>query len=816
MQELLNYYMNKVAPVAVTAILLCLNAGAAAVAVRLFHRKISVVKWITFTLTFVMMGYIAASALLFTVDWYGIRKPLVLQLAAALALIAFRVLRGRKSGTLVWAELDTDLRPYLLPLVLALIGLVVSWGNFGYFGMGQDQGVYQVKAITLMNGDTGRVYSFREEYEALDSEEEKEAFFNDLVGRQLGFDLIDATLEENQVLSSLRTGGNAGHHHTDGIFHGIPTWPALLALWGTLFGTGSMSGVQTLLYILALLTLWFTTENLGLKKRTSVLVCTLFMLSPEVVWSSKSTLTEMLLALIIIRFLYDLTCRERPDRRWWSAWMAVMFALVHVSIFAVIPMFLLLYLVLYLWNGDRQYARAMRISALGFMGGFTFMTLTAPRYTIRNTAIIWFGPVTLGNVYWIFMAFGFVALAVSFLLPRLRVKGRFRAFAAGRGCAWLVRILVLLLLAASVFMSVTRSAQTDPLQVVTTNGFYNMIWMTGLIFLPTALVALLRKPGNFLKDEATLGLTVLFGCLVLIMCCVLKWEVSYCYYFGRYLTPYIPVACVIIGLAWNRYSGRLVGAGAAVCALLFTPFDLVMLWRQDDTFTSWETLSRVTESVTTAAPADTAVIFEDYPLLFMHPVKTITGDACFFGSGDVELQASKLSAKYKTVFVLTQSEMDWKTVTSFWDACYLDDNVSYRPALCPFPLSFLHMTKQFNLYQYGGGLIFTPADLVSDAATEGETLVLEKGQSQSGPDITLPPGAYEARLSGSGLSGVSFFPTVEHGVMMDYVLESQEDGEVVVSFSSAVDMVNVEFVTRNRQDSPAVVERIRVVRLGDP
>ena len=809
MEWLRGLYTNDVIQLMITIALLCLNCAAVGAVVRLLHRKLSLLKWLTFTLAFTVMGYIVASALLFTVNWFGIRKALLLQLVAAGAFGAFLLVRAKKSGEPLWAEVDMDLRPHLIPLCLVLAGLVVSWGNFGYFGMGQDQGVYQVKALNLMYGVTGRVYSFSE-YEKLETEEEKAAYYDYLIHNQLGLDLIDFTPEENKVLASLRTGGNDEHEHTDGIFHGIPTYPALLALWGTVFGEGNMSGVQTLLYLLAMLTLWFTAENLGLKKGAAALVCVLFMLSPEVVWSSKSTLTEELLALIVTQFIYHLTRAGRPDRKWWSAWMVVMFALVHVSIFVMIPFFMLLYILLYFWQGDRQYIRALRISALGFMGGFTFMTLVAPRYTIRNTAMLWVGPVNVYNIYYIFMGAALLGLALSFVLPRLKVKGGFRSFIGGKGGAWLVRGLILLFLAVAAFLSWRKYGEAGIGQALVTNGMYNMCWMTGLLFLPVALVALIRKPQNYLKDEAGFGILLLFGYAVVFMCCVLKVDISYCYYFGRYLTPYVPVACVVIGLVWTRYSGRLLGVGLVAGSLICAPFDMTMLWRQDDTFSTYETFSRVVQSV---SEEDSAVIFEDHGPMFFLPVKTITGNECYAAEEDIEAQAAKLSVRYRNVYIVTSKERSGKPLTRIVDNAFMDDNRSYRPALCPFPLSFLKMTFRYYVYQYESPRSFTAADLYCTRPSEDVSagIVVPRGEIQYGPYISLSPGTYEVHYKGSGLSGAQCIPTVDNGNPLEYTVVSQSDDEVVVLFTTLVDIQQVEFITCNPNEEPLTVSRITVL-----
>lgn len=810
MQLLRSVYSNEVIRILITAGLLCLNCAAVGVILRLLHRKQSLLCWFVSTISYVIMGYIFSSAILFTVNRFGIRKALFLELILA-GLFAVGILfRKIKHHDPLWGELDTDLRPFLIPIFLVIIGLVVSWGNFGYFGMGQDQGVYQVKAINLIYGASDRTFSF-DEYDKFATDDEKETYYTNILTRQLGLDLIDATPEENRVLASLRTNNNDTHIHTAGIFHGIPTYPALLALWGSVFGIDCMSGIQTLMYILALLTLWLTAENLNLKKGVASLVCLLFMLSPEVVWSSKSTLTEILLALIIIRFMYDLTCPE-PQHRWTSAWMVMMFALVHVSIFVMIWMFLLLYSLMYLWNGEQQYIRAIRISTIAFMGGYTFMTLTAPRYALYNTVMLWIGPINQSNIYWIFMAAAGIVFLFSLFMPKFRIKDHFASFVQGRGSAWLLRSVFVALLAISVLLSLLKSGVQGIEQIVLTNGMYNMIWMTGLLFLPVALIALISSPRIVLNNEVNLGLAVLFGYAVLLMCCVLKSDISYCYYFGRYLTPYIAIACIIIGLVWNRYSGKAVGVALAAGTILLAPFDSVMMWRQDDTFSSYDTFSRIIESVSIS---DSAVILEDHVPQFMIPVKTITRNDCYFADKDLDQQAAKLSAFYQNVFCITSAENNWIPVTKITDTICMDDNRSFRPLYCPFPLLFHRAAAHYNVYRYNGKQIFTPASLSAPDPQNREAIILYSGQIQSGPGISIQPGSYTVTYKGNNLSLAECYLLLDNKSRLNTETILLEDNMVILSFYADSPWENVEFVTHNPSMIPVSINEIILTPFSD-
>ena len=803
-------YTDEVIQSLITVVLFCLNCAAAGAAVRFACRRISLLKWVTFTLISTIMGYIVSSALLLTFNWFSVFKALLLALILTVLIIAGILWRNRKRGLPVCGELEGDLRPYLPLIFLIILGLVISWGNFGYFGMGQDQGVYQDHAINLIYGQTDRIYRF-DEYNKLDTDEEKEAYYINVRDQLLGLELIDNRPEENAVLSGLRNGGDDSHEHTDSIFHGIPTWPALLALWGTMTGLANMGGIQTLIYLLSIMMLWFTAENLRLKKWTTVMICLIWLLSPENVWVSKSTLTEELLALVIICFTCLLTNPEHPEHRWYSAGMVCMFAVVHVSVFVMIPMFFALYILLYLWKGDKQYLRALMVSALGFMAGFTFMTLVSPRYTIRNTAMLWVGPVRLENIYWVLMAFGFAGILLSVFLRHVPVKGRFRSFLQANSGGWTLRGLIVLMLALSVVTSLVKGSDSDFDQTLVSNGMYNMCWMTGLIFLPVSVIALLRKPKEFLQNEVSAGLTFLFGYAVLLMCAFMKSEIQYCYYYGRYLTPYIPVACIMIGLIWNRYSGKAVCAGIVVGSLVSVPFDMTMIYRQDDTLCTYETFSHVIDSV---QGVDAAVIFDNHQKMFMLPVKAITGNDCYFGEEDVNRQAMRLAKKYTNVFCVTGSEMDWNLVTKINDTAYVDDNHSFRYPACPFPTSFRKIPYHYNVYTYKKLQVFTASDLTSVNPPENGIIILPPGYTQQGPFVPISAGEYEVHYYGSNLADAVCYPAANDGVMLDNTIIQQNDEEVILQFTADYDLTSVEFITKNWEEYPVSVEFITLTALS--
>ena len=665
-----------------------------ALLVRTFTKKTSAFRWITFSLSFFLIGYVACSVPLFVLDWFSVRKTLLLLFLVSAFWLGIRFLLSRKRKEKLFAELDWNVKPYLIPLALVLLALVLSWGNNGYFGMGQDQGVYQVKAIDLIYGKTDRIY-YLDEYNLLESDEERSFYYSKASNAFAGLNFGLTQDERSALPAFINPDLNAEYTGMYAQYHGLSTYPALLALWGSLFGLEAMTGVMTLVFILAMAVLWLVAEQLGLKTIPALLVCGIYVLSPEAVWLSKSTLTEGFLALLMSVFLFFLLNRENPERRWWSVWMVAMFSVFHVSIYVMIPMFLVLYWLLYLWTGEKQYLRSGMISAVSFILGFSFMIFISARYTLTNTNRIWMGPISITTVYPILMGVGFFGLLVSFALRFVKVKGRFKSFLQSKGFAWAFRVIILALLALSVRASIKLIPEEGFEEAVRSNSLYDLLWMTGVFSVPVILLELLIRPRKALEDENGAALTFLFGYAGLAVCCILMPRVLYCYYYGRYLGPYLPVVLVFAGLFWNRYKTWKPAAAVAAAVLLLLPFDGTMIIQQDDSRASYNSILRLGEEV---SGGDAAVIY-DWANMHMLPARAIGGADGYFAEDNIWQQVMSLSRHYNRIYYVTEEDLDWDVVLKLDEPVVMDDNRSFRPPFCPFPYAFASTGGGLTVYR---------------------------------------------------------------------------------------------------------------------
>lgn len=95
-------------------------------------------------------------------------------------------------------------------------------------------------------------------------------------------------------------------------YHALPTWASMMALFTKIFGIYNAAQVLTLFYAIAVLSCYFTCENIGKIRRNKYLSIVIFALSPIIIYVSKCTLTEI---SYISLLLFSLYCLSEADRK---------------------------------------------------------------------------------------------------------------------------------------------------------------------------------------------------------------------------------------------------------------------------------------------------------------------------------------------------------------------------------------------------------------------------------------------------------------------------------------------------------------------
>lgn len=652
----------------------------------IWYRKRSLVESAVIGGIWFFCSHILACFALFLFDEYSLFRAICLTLLLDAAVLG-AVISARKTKPFSVKGLfccDMSLRPVIIPLCICLFALPFTLQKNEFFGMGQDQGVYQTQAILFLNGDNERQKNL-EEYDTLDTAEERENFSMYVSHKLGGYDIPPADYPETVYD---RTVGEAS-----GIIHGIPTHAAILAMWGELFGVEHMADVETIFYLCLIFLVYCICRNLRLKPISCVTASVCTALAPIVIWVSKASLTEMFLAVLIALFLYIMTDRANRNERWLSILPVAVFGCFHVSFYTMVPLFLMIYGGLYFFTRQKQFAVLMPVTAAGYVLSYLGMRHIQPVYTMNNYRQVFVAGINVHNITTVVIAAGLMAVFASllFILGVSRTNKKFYIMQnwnsrAGKSRGF--RIFLILLLAVPLLYILLKSFMKygtwEEASHLTLLGFFGN---AGLVLVPAALIAAMLRPKLYARNNARLVVFLMFFYCILVYSAFLRFDIQYYYYYARYLAPFVPAAAVFAALTLDRFSKKLLIPAAALGLAFVLPYDLFLLYSKDDSRLEWEVLMDTADA---AEDADCIVIDKDHMQCLWLPLDAMTDAAVFPEEEDLAAQLAELSESYETVLYVTNDEIpeeDFKIV--YRDVSWhSEDDLNHTGRLIPFSYQF--------------------------------------------------------------------------------------------------------------------------------
>lgn len=656
------------------------------------------------TLVLAMAGYFClyavASALLFWLDAFSIRKAL--GIVTFCGLLGMLVLRWNHWHTFL--QIRFPWRKYGILLIILAAALPFVWQKHEFFGMGQDEGVYQTQAINLMYGVTDRQLDLPE-YQDLETEEEKLDFYEMAKIRFLGF---YTTTEFGEF-----PGFSADEFISpvSGIFHGIPNLPALLALSGKIGGGIShMSDIQTLFWGCALFFVYAVGQNLKWKKSTQVLTVALSAMSPVVLWVTKSALAEPFLIMLISGFLYFLT----EGRRWSTMGAAaaiITFSWFHVTAFIYLPIAALLFFLLFIRTSRREPLLSGMASMIGFGIGITMMAQVSPRYTYMNLSYSLYRILPFMTdqncipIVWAVVLFGIVIFASFY---RKQWRERLDLILSDGWGSRLTRGFLILWCAYEVFALFRLRGQIGGWNALHEFSALSFVYLTGVLLLPVGLFSMLKNPRKIWEDEKKLliGLFALYS--VLFNSAFLTPRVTEYYYYARYLAPYIPVALLAVGMYLDSWKAGIKAAFLGISLALLAPFEYHLLTQIDDTHMTWEVVEDLAESI-----GKNKVVLVDHEEMRMlyFPLRAMTESKIYLREGELSDQAKHYADSGSTVYYVSSGRYAVKPAegTPVYQQTYQAslDYADQDGRFIPLPLHYTQEERKVTLYRCAESEVLT-------------------------------------------------------------------------------------------------------------
>lgn len=612
--------------------MLLIGLGLAWYVVAGLNRRINIIQSIVFTIIAYLASHVLVSGILFWMDQYSVKRTLfACGLLWGLGFISVIIRR-------LHPEIGGSIREYWMPGLAVLLMLPFVWNSFEFYGMGQDEGVYQTQAICFINGITERQYDF-EEYYSLGTEADQ-GLFEEAVSRTslVGFYsyadaqwVFDSDYLKNQAISE-----------RSGVFHGIPTYAALLALWGSVFGIPNMAGINIVMLICCIFITYEICKRLQITKRGIAIAYLVMCFSPLIIWIAKSSLTETGLTLIWLVFLY-LILGEREQERLLSAACVMVYAFYHVSVYVFMPFYIGMYVVLYLYSRNKVNIKAMLLGTAGYLTGYLMQLFTTTEYMSKNYRAIYAGFVNENTMPYLVLGCCVLVIFASIFLSKKQPLLKWNKEKLSLG----IRISILILVAILVYR--VRNMDMQPIQFV---------YLSSVAFLIVSGIAVpIFVYGNvLLKTKSWLTSwkrAVILGCFlycIIVFSVMFLPRIGYYYYYARYLTMYIPLLAIMGGWILQDWKGWKSIPVALLGVACMMPFDLTLLREKDDTRVEWDTLMEIAEEL---EPGDNVIADVQLFGYYYFPLKAMTGVRVYPVLGDFEEESRRLSTGENTVWYLT-------------------------------------------------------------------------------------------------------------------------------------------------------------------
>lgn len=645
----------------------------------IWFREKNFVESVVLGICWFFCSHVLCSMGLFVLDVYTIFRTMCLELLANAAVLvaAVRVRRPEVSSGRGLFRCDFLLKPVLIPLLICLAVLPLVSVKNEFFGMGQDEGVYQTQVLYFLNGDTKRQKDFPE-YAAL-SESEQETFRHLTFNAIGGYDIPSANYPETSYDRNVSP--------VSGIIHGIPTYAAMLAMWSALFGVENMLGIETVFYVCLVFLVWCCCRNSGLKTPGCVTGTVSAALAPIVVWVAKSALTECFLAVIMALFLYFLSDDGKKEHHWLSILPIMVFGCYHVSIYTVLPLFLMVYGGLYVFTRRRVFAVLLPGTVVVYLASFFAMRQVQPVYTMNNYSPAFVGGLSVRNLPTVVPIVCAVLLVVCGGLVICFRKGKplsNRMMSKSKA----FRVFLALLLVLPVLFIIVRSLHTyerpGQFRYLTLWGF---ACNCGVLLVPTAMLAGIVKPGFYIRRNSRLVVFLLFFYCILVYAALLRFDIQYYYYYGRYLAPFVPVGCVFAAMTLDRFGRKFLYPALAVGMVLSLRFDYFLMQAKDDTRMEW----RVLDDLAGLGTAEDCYVIDRELLATCWLSLRQTAQADVYPElNDRAEQFRTLNERYSHVIFITATEPDAKDFDLLYRNTYLhsEDDNHYPFLVVPMSLNY--------------------------------------------------------------------------------------------------------------------------------
>lgn len=657
--------------------------------ITLLYKKIDAGKAVIIGSGFYFSFYIIVSGILVWFDKFSLMKAGILGLTVPLIIgILVLLIKGAEG-----IKISFDVKKYVPLAILMIVMALLSHNKAELFSTSQDQGLYQDRAMMYMGGYNDNSLEF-EEYHNVENPYLAATYINS-INEMDGVYLIDSSAARYQI-------------------HGVNTFPALLGLWGKMFGLHNMAGILTVFLLITVGAVFVICDNLGMKAGVSLGVAFISGVCPAVMWCSKNTLTEIGLCMLIALFFALAT--EKSRMKAWCALPLIAFGYYHITITITMPLIIVMLIWMYVTDNNRDMLICIIFTIAGYLTGLKMMFDSAIIYTINNLQPIFDRTDNKFNKDNFLDKVTIICVVVLALLVLLDITGLMRKLQKCAGklqSAQLNRIIwtiiAVILAAGLVIMFVQVGGKyTDCIEKLSIFAF---LYMTGFVMLPLAVLSLIINIRDYIKDSRLMIFAMAFVYVMIIYAAFLWPIVKYYYYYVRYFAPFMLIVPILAGVLLDKIKIKIIPSIVAFLAAGVVIYTSTLLYTDRDlTYGDFEVVEGIVENI---GDNSAVMILHDSNAIdryFMLPVKALTGADIYFADyNELNNQAAELNSMYENVYYLMFDDGYVDNGNTPWEYIYHDvmlasTYTSETVGPLPYQMGVTGFKSGVGLFKYNGNL----------------------------------------------------------------------------------------------------------------
>lgn len=485
-------------------------------------------------------------------------------------------------------------RPSLMPVpyivTLVVIMCTVIFTN-GLYGMGQDQGVYQVKALALSEGEERNVITLSNESDFLRSTESFDEDYEFNTYSQLFY---------NTQVGYYRSGDCS---EFNAVFHGTVSYPSLLALDVETFGVSGMMYINYALVFISFVFLLEIINLLDINKFLGVFILVIGLASPVVIWVSKASLTESVQLPITLAATLGLILANKNNRLglFITSVAAISYSVLHLSAFYFLPIIGVLLVINYLRTDDYWALIFNQIITAIYCVSFYVETRLYDVYVQGNLTNILGRMINrelshstcVKGVFIVAISLSLMTLLLLIPVIKKIAKKLLNSFVypgilIGIGAVCGYKILNYI---------IAYSKQAGLRHALSSLSLFGISVASGFIILPLAILLGVIFVNKLMKDRKHEIVMIMFVYFVIFLASFVHPITPHYYYYSRYFSTsifYIPLvfALVLDKCFTRRMWGYVIGV-LSVLSLL--PYSIFVSSLRDDTIMTFSQFEDFTE-----------------------------------------------------------------------------------------------------------------------------------------------------------------------------------------------------------------------------